>query len=101
MKSLAALLVIAAAACDGTTGTYTVKLVTAPGSHVLDPVSHAKLALSDPHTIVEADRGADGNFALDIDVSAAGQNATLTFEGTDPTGAIVAWGRTPPLPVAA
>src|SRR5262249_1738526 len=50
---------------------------------------------------VEVDRAADGSFALDLDVEALGGSGFLVFEGLDASGAIVAWGRTPQLPIAA
>ncbi|HTJ47408.1 MAG TPA: hypothetical protein VL463_35155 [Kofleriaceae bacterium] len=93
--------VLMIAACDGKTGTYHVSLVTAPGSHVLDAVTRAKLVLTDPFTIVESDRGADGSFALDLSVDAHGTNAVILFEGLDANQNVIAWGRTPGLPVAA
>jgi hypothetical protein len=95
------LLIAAVAACDGASGTFTVGLVTAPGSHVLDGVVTARLVLSDPRTVVESTRAADGSFALALDVDASGASGTLLFEGVDAVGAIVAVGATPPLPIAA
>jgi hypothetical protein len=89
------------AACSVQTGTIAVSLVTAPGSHVLDPATRGKLVLSDPPAEVDAARGADGSFALDLDVDASGASGTLTFEAQDDSGAVVAWGATPPLPVSA
>jgi len=96
-----AVLLIACAACSGASGTISVSLVTAPGSHVLDAATRGKLILSDPPAEIDAPRGSDGSFALDLDVDATGANGTLTFEALDDAGTVVAWGVTPPLPVAA
>ena len=57
MKALAAL---ALCACGGATGTVSVELVTAPGSHVLDAVQRLRLTLSDPPEVVEAMRSGNG-----------------------------------------
>ncbi|MCE9579016.1 MAG: hypothetical protein K8W52_38180, partial [Deltaproteobacteria bacterium] len=92
---------LALAACDGASGTFTVSLVTAPGSQVLDNVVTARLVLSAPRTVVESSRAADGSFALSLDVDASGAAGTLLFEGVDTSGAILAVGETPPLPIAA
>lgn len=96
-----ALLLIALGACDGASGTFAVSLVTAPDSRVLDGVTLARLVLSAPRTVVESPRAADGSFALELDVDASGASGTLLFEGVDATGAILAVGETPPLPIAA
>src|SRR5262249_51165591 len=104
IRAAAALMVAASLAitgCDGKTGTYAVTLVTAPSSHALDGVVRARMILSDPASVVEVDRAADGSFALDLDVEALGGSGFLVFEGLDASGAIVAWGRTPQLPIAA
>jgi len=92
---------LALAACAGVEGTFDLALVTAPGSTVLDDVTHARLTLSNPRSVVEADRGSDGKFQLSLDVPALGVLGDLTFEGFDASGARLAYGRTPALPVAA
>jgi hypothetical protein len=88
-------------ACQGDVGTIQVTLVTAPGSTVLDQVTRARLTLDNPLTVVESERGADGSLTLDIDVVAEGTAGTLTLEGFDAGGTLVAYGTTAPLPVAA
>ena len=85
-------------ACGGQTGTFSISLVTAPGSNVLDNVTHARVTLSDPLTVVEGDRTATG-FDFDFDVIATGQNGSLLFEGFDAGGNTIALGQTPDLPV--
>ena len=95
--SIAALATLAA--CGGQTGTFSISLVTAPGSNVLDNVTHARVTLSDPLTVVDADRTATG-FDFDFDVVASGQNGTLLFEGFAADGTTIALGQTPDLPVS-
>jgi len=100
-SACAAGLVAALAACGGATGTFTLELKTAPGSTILDDVELARLTLSVPYRQVEATRGTDGRFHLTIDVPAEGPAGQLTFEGFDGAGAVVAWGRSGILPIAA
>lgn len=99
-RLLAAALVVAAG-CGGAQGTIELKLASAPGSHVLADVTHARLTLTDPHKVVEADRGADGKFHLALSVQAKGQLGYVTFEGLDASGKLIAFGRTGPLPIVA
>jgi hypothetical protein len=96
-----AALAAALAGCGGATGTFSLELVTAPGSTVLDGVTHARLTLSQPFHQVEARRGADGRFHLSLDVPADGPSGQVTFEGFDDAGTVVAWGRSGVLPIAA
>lgn len=97
MKALAAL---ALCACGGATGTISVELVTAPGSHVLDAVQRLRMTLSDPHQVVEATRTATGfDLALEFDASAG--NGALLVEGFDAGGALVACGESPAFSVTA
>lgn len=95
------ILLAALAGCGGATGTFTLELKTAPGSTILDDITRARLTLSVPYRQVEATRGADGKFHLSIDVPADGPNGQLTFEGFDDSDAVVAWGRSGILPIAA
>lgn len=97
----AALLGAALAAACGQAGTIDVELVTAPGSTVLDDVVRVRLVLSNPLTVVEADRAADGSFELALDVVAEGPSGEVLLEGLDADGEVRAYGRTPPLPIAA
>ncbi|MCA9679322.1 MAG: hypothetical protein KC464_30110, partial [Myxococcales bacterium] len=89
------------AACTGQIGTIALDVVTAPGDDVLDRVDHVRLILSNPYTVVEAERGADGHFDLELDVIADGPSGSILLLGYDADDAIVAYGRTPPLPIAA
>ncbi|HUH05842.1 MAG TPA: hypothetical protein VML75_27825 [Kofleriaceae bacterium] len=100
MKSALLSAVLALSACQGAVGTFSIELITAPGSDVMDDVVLARLTLTDPLTIAEADR-VDGGFTFDIEVSAGGQNAFLLFEGFDAANQLIASGRTGPLPIAA
>lgn len=84
----------------GQTGTIDITPVTAPGSTLLDDVEHVRLVLSNPYTVVEADRG-PGGFNLAIDVIAEGPSGEVLLEGFDADGELIAYGRTPPLPIAA
>lgn len=97
------LLLVGAAACGvgGATGTFSLELVTAPGSTVLDGVTFARLTLSDPYTVVESARGGDGKFHLEMEVEAYGPPAQVTFEGIDAGGSLVVWGRSGVLPLGA
>jgi len=97
---LAALLGAALLGACGTSGTIDITPVTAPGSTVLDDVEHVRLVLSNPYTVIEADRGPNG-FDLAIDVLAEGPSGEILLEGFDADGDLVAYGRTPPLPIAA
>jgi hypothetical protein len=103
VRAAAAALALAAAAagCGGETGTFVLSLATAPGSTVLDDVVTARLTLSVPRREVTATRGPDGKFRLAIDVPAEGPDGNVTFEGLDAGGALVAYGCTGILPIAA
>ena len=100
-RGLGALLALAAIGCGGVTGTISLSLVTAPDATVLDAVTRARLTLSNPPTVIEAERGTDGSFRLELDVLADGPAGRLTFEGFDASGARIALGRSAALPVAA
>jgi len=88
------------ASCAGETGTIDLSLTTAPGSTILDGVQHLRVTITDPATVVEADRTAAG-FDLVIDVDATGTAGSLIVEGLDSGGSLVAVGSSPPFPVAA
>lgn len=96
----AALGALGAAACGGQVGTIELELTTAPGSTVLDEVQRLRVTLTEPRTVVEATRGADG-FDLVLDVDATGLGGSLIVEGFDATDAAIAVGQSPPFPVAA
>jgi len=87
-------------ACSGASGTVAVKLTTAPGSHVLDPVQQLRLTLTNPRRVVEATRSAAG-FDLALELDAASVSGALIVEGFDAQGALVACGQSPGFPVAA
>lgn len=96
-----AALPLAAAGCTGEVGTLSLSLITAPGSTVMEPVTRARLTLSNPETVIEADRNPDGSINLELDVVADGFAGYLSFEGFDADGDVVAYGRTGPVPIAA
>lgn len=98
-KALVALAALAGA-CTGQSGTIAVELVTAPDSALLDQVTTARLTLTNPRTVVESDRG-QGPPALDLEVVASGQSGALIFEGFDESGALIAYGRSSEIPIAA
>ena len=90
------------AGCTGDVGTFTISIVTAPESSVMDDVSHARLTLeTDPPVVAESDLDADGRLALAIEIPVAGGLALLTFEGFDAGGELIALGRSGPLPLGA
>jgi hypothetical protein len=68
---------------------------------VLDPVTRLRATLGLPRRVVEADRLPDGSFELELEVMADGHGTAIIVEGLDATGAVVAIGGTPPLPIAA
>jgi hypothetical protein len=86
-------------ACDRT-GTIAVTLVSAPGSSVLDDVARARLTLTQPRAVVEAERDAGGELALVLDVAAEDAQGELILEGFDADGALIAYGRSGPLPTS-
>jgi len=89
-----ALAALAVCSCAGTTGTVAVELVTAPDSHVLDPVQRLRLTLTEPHQVVEAPRSSAGfDLAIELDATMAG--GALIVEGFDAAGALVACGQSP------
>ena len=98
---LTAVLAVLPAACAGETGTIDLALVTAPGSTILDGVQQVRLSLSDPRREAIAPRGTDGRFHLSLDVAANGPSANVTFEGVDGAGALIAYGCSGLLPIAA
>jgi hypothetical protein len=97
MRALAAL---ALCACTGTTGTVAVELITAPDSHVLDPVQRLRLTITQPHQVVEAARSSAG-FDLVLELDATGTGGALIVEGFDAAGALVACGQSPAFAFAA
>ncbi|CAN5890728.1 hypothetical protein BH11MYX3_BH11MYX3_22610 [soil metagenome] len=98
MKSVAPL-VLALAACEGTTGTISLELTTAPGSTVLSQVNRLRLRLTDPPIDEETTKNADGSFDLSLSFDAGGEIGTLIVEGYDPTDALVATGSSPPFQI--
>lgn len=91
MRALAALALVG---CTGTTGTVAVELVTAPDSHVLDPVQRLRLTITQPHQVVEAARSAAG-FDLVLELDATSTGGALIVEGFDAAGALIACGQSP------
>jgi len=83
------------AACADQSGTLSVTLTTAPGSHVLDAASELRLVLTSPHQVQTATRGGSG-FTISIEVPATGATTSLIVDALDDTGAIIATGASPP-----
>ncbi|ACY17210.1 hypothetical protein [Haliangium ochraceum] len=86
-------------ACERT-GTITVQLATAPDSAVLDAATRVRLRLTEPPAEFEAERASDGSFDLALDVAAEDVLGAIVFEAYDAGGELVAYGSTPPLPIA-
>jgi hypothetical protein len=101
MRSAVLALLVVAAGCAGEEGTIQFELVTAPGSDLLDRVQRARLTLSNPTQVVEAERDGDGQLSLSLQVVAEGQSGTARLEGFDAGGELIALGLSPALPVAA
>ncbi len=95
MKRLAALL-LALAACEGTTGTINLELTTAPGSTVMSQVDRLRLRLTNPPVDEETTRKADGSFDLSLSLDANGEVGALILEGYDTADTLVATGSSPP-----
>lgn len=88
-------------ACTGLEGTINITVVTAPDSDLRERVVRVRVTSSDPQDSVEVERNADGSFTLTLDLVASGGIGTVTLEGFDATGALVAYGRSAPLPIQA
>lgn len=87
------------AACDRT-GTIAVTLVGAPESALLDDVVRARLTLTQPPAVVEAERDAGGALVLALDVPAERVQGDIVFEGFGEDGELIAYGRSGPLPIS-
>jgi hypothetical protein len=98
MKRLGLLALIAG--CSGETGTIQLGVTTAPGSALLDGVEVLRVTLTEPPTVVEAPRTANG-FDLVMDVEATGIGAALIIEGFDGAGSLLATGMSPQFAVSA
>lgn len=88
-----------AGGCDRTS-TIAVTLVGAPDSAVLEDVARARLTLTQPYAVVEAERDEGGELALALDVPADGVQGDIVFEGFGEDGVLVAYGRSGPLPIS-
>jgi len=87
--------------CGGEVGTLRVSLVTAPDSDLLERIQRVRVVVSDPPTVVEAERGADGQLAIDLEIDAQDSAARVSLEGFDGAGERIAVARSAPLPVSA
>lgn len=99
-RAIACAALLALVACEGNVGTVRLSIVTAPDSEVMDAVVRARLTLSDPPAVIETERNAEGQLLLDLEVTAEGQTGTVSFEGFDAGGDLVAYGTSGQLPVA-
>ncbi len=100
-RALAAALALGSAACAGAEGTIEIDVVAAPGSDLIERIQRARLTLSNPEEVVEAERDEDGNLSLSLEVVAEGQSGTARLEGFDADDELIALGLSPALPVAA
>jgi hypothetical protein len=86
--------------CSGETGTLSVTLTTAPGSTILDPVQTLRMTITNPLHVETAERTSNG-FEISIDLPATGEVTSITVEGLDAGGTLVANGASPPFPIGA
>ncbi len=94
-----ALAVAALAACD-TTATLYFQLAFPPGQTRLpEGTTRVRLTLEAPHEVREAPVAADGSFTLALELGARGGAGRISFEALDAAGAVVAIGRSAPLPL--
>ena len=94
------LLAVLAGCPTPTSGTISLGLTTAPGSTLLDNITHLRVTLTNPRQVVEADRTPTG-FAITLDVEANGEPGAIVVEGFDANGGLVAAGQSPEFGVAA
>ncbi|MBA3818831.1 MAG: hypothetical protein H0X17_08060, partial [Deltaproteobacteria bacterium] len=83
-----------------TVGIVDLELTTAPGSPLLDGVTHLRVTLTAPRQVIEADR-TDTGFALALEVDATGELGSILVEAFDANGLVVAGGQSPPFAIAA
>ncbi|MDQ3366130.1 MAG: hypothetical protein M3680_11955 [Myxococcota bacterium] len=83
-----------------TVGIIDLELTTAPGSPLLDSVTHLRVTLTAPRQVIEADR-TDTGFDLALEVDATGELGSILVEAFDANGLAVAGGQSPPFAVAA
>lgn len=90
------------AGCERNAGTISLSLSSEPGSDLIDRVARVRLTLSDPDEVevVEAERDRDGRLSLAFDLEVGNAIGTLTFEGFDRAGDLIAFGRSGPLPLS-
>ena len=97
MRTLPLLLL---AACNGTVGTLSVTLTTAPGSTLLDSAQTLNLTITNPHQVTTATRGAHG-FTIDLQMPATTATGSIIVEALDASGTHIAAGESPPVPFGA
>jgi hypothetical protein len=93
--------VVALAACNGTIGTVSVSLITAPGSPVLDNASELRVIVTNPHDVTTVQRSGSGAFDLSLDLPASGDTGALIIDALDNNGDLVATGSSPEFPFGA
>lgn len=86
------------AACDGTSGTLSISLATAPGTN-LDAVQTLRVTVTNPMQQYTVARTSTG-FDLDLDLDASGDQSALLIDGLDASGATLAVGASPQFPLA-
>jgi len=87
--------------CGGEVGTIQVSLVTAPASDLLERIQRVRAVLSEPYTVIEAERDASGALHIDFEVTAQNAPALVTVEGFDAADQRIALALSAPLPLAA
>jgi hypothetical protein len=87
------------AACDGTSGTLSISLTTAP-DRSLDAVLALRVTVTNPPQQYTIERTSSG-FDLELDLDATGEQSSLLIEGLDATGSTNVVGATPQFPLGA
>ncbi len=88
-------------ACGGQEGTIAITVVGAPDSELLPRIESLRATLSNPLTVFEGQRDANGVLNIEIDLKADGRSGDLVVEGFDADDELIAIGRVGPLPLAA
>lgn len=101
LRSLAALYVACLLGCSGQSGTIVIDVLEPPDSGLLARVSRVRATFSNPERVLEVERDAEGELALELELEADGSIGSLRLEGFDEGDALIAVGRTGPLPLSA
>ena len=99
-RHLAVAFALVAAACNNSSGTLDVSLVTAPGSTLLGSAQTLDVYLTSPAQEQVVKRTSSG-FSLDISVNADSNVSALIVDALDGSGDLIATGASPPFVLAA